>query len=107
MNKSNFKNKDCEILGVNIDNLCVQYKNIKAQWSAISGEPKKKSGLSPKSVPDWYNIVNPAWSEHMKIMKDGLASGSAVSVTGYLPYDEYQSSIDDDDDDDDDDDRDE
>ena len=72
MNNQNFKLKDGKIkeyepLDITIDKLRVQYKKLRVQWSAIASETKTKSGLSPKTVPEWYNIVNPVFSEYNKI----------------------------------------
>ena len=48
MNKQNFKLKDGKIkeyepLDTTIDKLRVQYKNLRAQWSAIASEPKQRA----------------------------------------------------------------
>ena len=56
-------------LEIDVDKLRAKFKWLKEQWRRLSDRVKKKSGVSPIEEPEWYQIINPIFSDTQGCLK--------------------------------------
>ena len=57
-NAKNFGKEKYEPLQVDVKKLQAKYNAIKRKWLKIKDQPRKGSGLAPKSDPEWYEKID-------------------------------------------------
>ena len=56
-------------LEIDVDKLRAKFKWLKDQWRRFSDRVKKGSGMSPVEEPEWYQIINPIFSDTQGCLK--------------------------------------
>ena len=67
------RNKDIP-LNISPEKLRVQFKWFKGQWRKLTDRVKTGSGKGPVRELEWYNIINPVFSEILKFVRRQMTS---------------------------------
>jgi hypothetical protein len=69
-------------LEIDVDKLRAKFKWLKDQWRRLSDRVKKGSGISPIEQPEWYQIINPIFSDTQGCLQPVTQANEILSDSG-------------------------